>query len=60
MSTEAVQPEENAQDSTNGEEAILSILLHHTDALLPDIRIMHPVVRIHIVDIFSPQYRHIQ
>jgi jouberin len=53
------QPNQKALDSTLqqlGEDSILSIHISHTEDLLADPHIAHPVLRLHIVDLKTGNY----
>lgn len=45
---EGVEEEEGMEAPDNGE--VMAIMVHRTDKLKNDFKILHPVVRVHVVD----------
>ena len=47
---------DDRQQDTEGDTNIMGITIHGTDCLVPDVKLIHPLMQLHIVDMETGQY----
>lgn len=48
--------EGNRLQDVDGDRNIMGITVHGTDCLVPDVRLIHPLIQVHVVDMDTGQY----